>query len=161
MRVIKTGRASFPEVAFNVPLSVEPLKERQVLCGDQGKWRVEYHSPKATSLEEVKHLERRDCPSFVLLMRGRVVLLLGEEQDGGAPGDGGSEVSRRNAPMETRELKLRPGKPVLLNAPFAAYCPDGPQAGLVLMVTRDSFRADHVPRSQWRAPGEETPQDFQ
>lgn len=120
MRKVETRPPSFPDAPVDVPLEVAPGVCWQVLCGDQGHWRLGIYSPSMQHLSEVKELERHDCPELFALLDGRVTLVL--ERDG-----------RRV------ELPLEPGKPVLVTCPHSGLCPDGPYTGRALVVERDSF----------------------
>jgi len=120
-RRVATRRPSFPSVEPDTLLTPEAGVRWQVACGDHGHWRVGFYSPGETSVDEIAELEQHDCPEFFLLLSGRVRLVLGEA-------DGGF-----------REVGLRPGRPILVDAPHCGFCPDGPHTGVALVVERDAF----------------------
>ncbi|MHB8877260.1 MAG: hypothetical protein ACYC8T_26475 [Myxococcaceae bacterium] len=120
MRLEKTRAPSFPDARVNAPLGAAKGVRWQVLCGDSGHWRVGLYSPAETSAPECQELEQHDCPELFLLTSGRMTLLLSEE---GA----------------LRELPLELGRPVKVEGPHSAFCPDGPHCGVALVVERDEF----------------------
>jgi hypothetical protein len=130
MHVVQTRPPSFPEATLHQPLTAASGLTWQVLCGDRHHWRLGLYSPEASSADELQTLEQHDCPELFLLLQGRVTLLLVE--DGGV-----------------RECALEPGKPVLVQAPHSGFCPDGPHAGLCLVVERDSFDTTYRTREEW------------
>lgn len=132
MRTVNTTRPSFPVVVPDMAISW-PLGERwNVVCGDTGHWRAGVFAPPESSPDEVKELERHDCPELFLLLSGRVTLVLSD-------GNGG-----------IRELQLEPGKPVLVESPHSAYCPDGPHTGTCFVVERDAFMTEYRDSIDWR-----------
>ena len=120
MRLEKTRAPSFPEAKANAPLAASPGVRWQVLCGDRGHWRVGVYSPAETSAADCKELEQHDCPELFLLTSGRMTLLLAEAG-------------------LVRELPLELEKPVQVEGPHGAFCPDGPHSGVALVVERDEF----------------------
>ncbi len=130
-RFARTASPSFPQVPPDVPLGPFPPGRWQVLCGDGGHWRVGLYSPELSSLEEVRELERHDCPEFFWLVSGHVTLVLSD-------GAGG-----------LREVPLEPGRPVLVEAPHSGYCPDGPHTGVALVVERDVFSTEYRTGDEW------------
>ncbi|MBM4386994.1 MAG: hypothetical protein FJ088_04595 [Deltaproteobacteria bacterium] len=124
MRKIKTTYPSFPDVEFNEPMAPSAGVTWQVLCGDRGHWRCGIYSPAQASLDEIKELERHDCPELFLLIRGRLILVITEN---GA----------------IREIEIEPGKPVLVTAPHSGYCPDGAHTGAAFVVERDEFETEY------------------
>lgn len=134
MRTVQTRPPSFPGVATETPLSTEPRKVWQVLCGDTNHWRVGMYSPSATCAADLPELERHDCPELFLLIQGHLTLLVAE-------GNG------------TRELVLEPGKPVLIEAPHSGFCPDGPHTGMAFVVERDAFDTLYRTVGEWTRGG--------
>ena len=132
MREVRTKGPSFPEVAPNALLTAEASLRWQVLCGDEGHWRLGVYSPSKVRREEIEELEWHDCPELFLLLEGRVSLLLVEN---------GAE----------RVLALEPGQPTLVTAPHTGFCPDGPHNGRALVVERDSFRTEYRSIASWCA----------
>jgi hypothetical protein len=120
MREVQTRYPSFPAVETEQPLAIEPERNWQVLCGDRDHWRVGIYSPAATSAEQIAELEQHDCAELFCLLAGKLTLLVA-----------------RNRQLE--QLVLEPGRPVLVDAPHAGFCPDGPHSGRALVVERDSF----------------------
>jgi hypothetical protein len=134
MRRVETRPPSFPAVACDAPLSPTERAVWQVLCGDAGHWRGGLYSPALAGREEVRELERHDCPELFLLLRGRLTLVLADDgADGGA-----------------RELALEAGRPVLVTAAHGGYCPDGPHTGVAFVVERDSFDTEYRPLQDQR-----------
>ena len=131
MRTVTVRPPSFPDVPPDHPLGIEPGRVWQVLCGDPGHWRTGVYSPAATSATQCPELERHDGPELFLLVTGRVTLLL-------ADGAGG-----------VRPLALEPLQPVLVSAPHAGFCPDGPHAGCALVVERDAFTTEYREPAGW------------
>ena len=123
-RAVEVVAPSYPEVEVDRPLEPGAGEQWQVLCGDGGHWRAGIFSPAQTAPAEIDELEQHSCVELFLLIDGRVTLLLGE-------GDG------------VRELPLEPGKPVLVTAPHAGFCPDGPHTGRAFVVERDAFRTEY------------------
>ena len=132
MRKVTTLRPSFPTAPVDAPLEVAPGVRWQVLCGDEGCYRVGVYSPEVSCREDVVELERHDCPELFLLVSGRVSLLL-------ADGEGG-----------VRELGLEPGRPVLVTSPHGGFCPDGPFTGQALVVERDAFETEYREPVGWK-----------
>jgi len=130
MRTVTVTAPSFPEAPTEQELPIEPGQIWQVLCGDLDHWRVGVYSPAATSPDELPELERHTCPELFLLLSGRLTLLL--HVDG-----------------EVRELALRPNRPVLIQAPHAGFCPDGPHTGTAFVVERDRFSTEYREPSGW------------
>jgi hypothetical protein len=130
IKLVQTRPPSFPEVRPNTPLPPEAARVWQVLCGDTGHWRLGFYSPAEASADAIAQLEQHDCPELFLLLEGRLTLLLAE-------GDG------------TRELQLEPGQPVLISAPHAGFCPDGPHTGTAVVVERDNFDTEYRPVNGW------------
>lgn len=122
---------SFPTVPANVGLGAAAGAEWTVLCGDAEHWRVGIYSPAASSAAALAELERHTCPEAFVLLSGRVVLVL-------ADGSGG-----------VQELELMPGRPVLVVAPHAGYCPDGPHRGAAFVVERDVFSTEYRRPAGW------------
>lgn len=130
MRVEETLRPSFPPAPTDVPLGFAPGVRWQVVCGDAGHWRAGIYAPAEARIEDVTELERHDCPELFLLIQGRMTLVL-------ADGTG------------VRELPLEPGRPVLVESPHSAYCPDGPHTGVAFVVERDAFLTELAPVEAW------------
>jgi len=129
-RFVQTDPPSFPDAARDVLLSLAPDTRWQVLAGDQGHWRVGVYSPGEACAAEVVELERHDCPELFLLIEGRVTLLLARE---------GAIVEQ---PLERH-------RPILVEAPHAGFCPDGPHTGLALVVERDAFQTEYRTPDDW------------
>ena len=121
MRTVHVQPPSFPEAPANRPLEVARDRLWQVLCGDAGHWRAGVFSPAATSAEGCAELERHTCPELFVLLAGRVCLVLLE--GGGA----------------RRVVELTREAPLLVTAPHAGFCPEGPHAGRAFVVERDLF----------------------
>jgi hypothetical protein len=124
MRLVTTRPPSFPRVQPNEHLTPQPGQVWQVLCGDSGHWRVGLYSPAATRPEDCPELERHDCPELFLLLEGHLTLLIARDR-------------------QVVTLPLEPGKPVLVTAAHAGFCPDGPHAGRALVVERDEFETEY------------------
>ena len=129
-RRVEVKAPSFPEVAPNRPLQIEPGRRFQVLCGDAGHWRVGVFSPPETSACDCPELERHDCPEYFHLLSGRLTLLV---KDGSA----------------VREVPLQAGRPLLVTAPHAGFCPDGPHTGSALVVECDLFATEYRAPAEW------------
>lgn len=134
MRLEETRRPSFPSVNPNVLLDIRSGERWQVACGDEGHWRVGYYSPSTTRPDDLTELERHDCPELFMLVSGRLGLLLVEN---GA----------------TRELMLEAGRPTLVTAPHAGFCPDGPHTGVAIVVERDAFDTEYRSVADWIRQG--------
>jgi hypothetical protein len=124
MRRVRVGRPSFPAVLPNQPLPEPRGVLFEPICGDEGHWRAGLFSPSSARSGDVTELETHTCPELFLLLSGRVILLL----------DTGSGL---------REIELRRGRPVLVTAAHAAYCPDGSGTGTCLVVERDFFETTY------------------
>lgn len=120
MRTVETRPPSFPSVEADAPIATQPGQVWQVLCGDRDRWRVGLYSPAVTDPDQITELEQHDCPEFFVLLEGRLSLLLAKNR-------------------KIIELPLEVGKPILVSAPHAGFCPDGPHTGRALVVERDSF----------------------
>jgi len=129
-RVVTVEPPSFPDVAPDAAIEPRPNQQWQVLCGDAGHWRAGIYSPAQSDPGELGELERHTCPELFLLIEGRLTLLL-------ADGD------------RVHELALEPGKPVLVSAPHAGFCPDGPHTGRAFVVERDAFRTEYSQIASW------------
>lgn len=130
MRKVAVTAPSFPDVAPETPLPIQPDIRWQVMCGDAEHWRAGVFSPPESSAEEIEELERHTCPELFVLLEGRLVLLIA-----GASG--------------VEELELRRGEPVLVTAPHAGFCPDGPFTGSAFVVERDLFETQYRGKLQW------------
>ena len=130
-RKVQTRPPSFPDVPPDALLSMAQDERWQVMCGDAGHWRLGVYSPSESSAEECAELERHDCPELFMLLSGKVTLVLSDGQGG------------------TRELELEPEKPVLVSAPHAGFCPDGPHTGKCLVVERDCFDTEYRKPADW------------
>lgn len=130
MRTVRVRPPSFPAVAPDTALAIQPGVVWQVLCGDDEHWRAGVYSPAAASADELPELERHDCPELFLLLSGRLTLLV---HTGGG----------------VRELPLEPGRPVLVEAPHAGFCPDGPHSGTAFVVERDRFTTEYREPDRW------------
>jgi len=115
MRTVHVTPPSFPSVPPDQPLAPRDRQTWQVLCGDEAHWRLGFYSPAESSRDAIRELETHDCPELFLLQRGELTLVL---NDGG----------------QIRELPLSPGRPVLVTAAHAGYCPRGPHTGIALVV---------------------------
>ncbi len=124
MRTVKTSPPSFPRVEPNAPFPLPAGQTWQVLCGDAGHWRAGVYSPAAAGREDCPELERHDCPELFLLLSGRLSLLVGRDR-------------------QVVELPLEVGRPVLVTAPHAGFCPDGPHTGVALVIERDAFETEY------------------
>ena len=124
MRKVTTSAPSFPDAPLDQLLNLECGVRWQVACGDAGHWRVGFYSPSETCAGDIKELETHDCPEFFLLLTGRLTLVLRDE-------DG------------LREVELKQGKPILVEAAHSGYCPSGPHSGVALVVERDAFETSY------------------
>ena len=124
MRQVVTESPSFPRIQPNEPLTPASGALWQVLCGDSGHWRAGLYSPAATRAADCQELERHDCPELFLLLEGRLTLLLTRDR-------------------QVVELPLEPGRPVLVTAAHAGFCPDGAHTGRALVVERDEFETEY------------------
>lgn len=130
MRTVKTERPSFPPAIPDARLEVKAGLRWQVLCGDEGHWRMGIYSPPEASAEACRELERHDCPELFVLLSGRITLLLA--QGGGV-----------------RQLPLEVGRPVLVTQPHNGFCPDGPHTGVAMVIERDAFRTEYRRPGDW------------
>lgn len=130
MRKVETRPPSFPQVVFDQPLPWPEGERWNVVCGDEGHWRVGVYSPGETGPDELPELEKHDCPELFVLMKGNLTLLVADED-------------------RVRELPLQPGVPVLITSPHAGFCPDGPHTGVALVVERDSFDTEYRAPEAW------------
>ena len=135
MRRVETRAPSFPTAAVDELLAAAEGRTWQVLCGDAGHWRVGIYAPALCRREEIRELERHDCPELFCLLGGRLTLVLADA----------------DAPGGLRELPLAVGRPVLVAAPHDGFCPDGPHTGAALVVERDSFDTEYRSPEEWRA----------
>jgi hypothetical protein len=134
MRRVEVMPPSFPEVSANEPLAEALDRLFLPFCGDPGHWRAGWYRPEATRADEISTLETHSCPELFLLLEGRASLVLGD-----APGG--------------RTLDLQRGRPVLVTAPHAAFCPDGPRRALLLVVERDRFETVYADRGSAESAG--------
>jgi len=130
MREVETTRPSFPEAEVNKLLEIAKGERWQVLCGDEGNWRVGIYSPGETCADDIAELEKHDIPEFFLLLSGRMSLLLSEAG-------------------KLKEFVLEEGKPTLITAPHCGFCPDGPHSGTALVVERDAFNTEYRKPEEW------------
>jgi len=130
MRTVHVEPPSFPEVEPDALLDVKPDKQWQVVCGDADHWRAGVYSPAQTGPADLDELEVHTCPELFLLIEGNITLLLA--LDG-----------------EVEQLLLEPGKPILVTAPHAGFCPDGPHTGRAFIVERDVFSTEYRAPDEW------------
>lgn len=131
MRKVETKVPSFPSAPMNIPLDIVFNTRWQVICGDQGHYRIGIYSPEKTSLEEIDELEWHSCPEFFILLSGKVILVLSDEKGG------------------VREIDMELFKPVFVSSPHSAYCPNGPHTGVTLVVERDEFTTEYREVIEW------------
>ena len=129
-RTVNTRPPSFPQVELNTFLNGHGGETWQVICGDSEHWRAGFYSPAEGSYKEVKEFEKHDCPELFILLSGEITLALVE-----------------NGKMKTVELEA--GKPILVDAPHAGFCPKGPHSGVALVVERDSFDTEYRKLADW------------
>jgi hypothetical protein len=130
MRKVVVTSPSFPNTMGNAAIDFAENQVWQVICGDQNHWRAGIYSPSMSHPDEIKELECHTCPELFLLLQGHITLVLFEN----------------NA---IRELPLELKKPVLVTAPHAGYCPDGPFHGLAFVIERDAFETAYRSESEW------------
>lgn len=128
---VETRGPSFPKVPANQPLGPFTQTRWQVMCGDEGHWRVGLYSPGESDISQVRELERHDCPEFFWLISGRMILVLSNETG------------------ETRQVPLEPGRPILVTLPHSGYCPDGPYTGQALVIEQDEFNTEYRGVADW------------
>ena len=126
MEKVEVKYPSFPEVRPNTLLDQKGGTVWQVLCGDKDHWRTGIYSPKETKLEEVQKLEQHTCPELFMLLEGKLSLVL-----------------YNNGKIEVLELERF--KPVLVDTWHNGFCPNGPFAGMALVVERDHFVTEYKP----------------
>jgi hypothetical protein len=124
MKTIKTMKPSFPAVRFDFPVNIKPGIRWQVLCGDSCHWRAGIYSPQETSMKKIKELEKHDCPELFLLLRGRLVIVIADENG-------------------LRECELEKEKPVLVTSFHSGFCPDGSHSGTAFVIERDEFETEY------------------
>lgn len=111
----------------------QPLRwrraERSPRTSGNGEWNAGVYSPSESSIVEIDELVDPQVPTLFLLLEGRVTIVFA------------------NNIGELHETALEPGQPLLVTAPHAAYCPDGPHEGVVLMVERAELRSWQTPTS--------------
>ncbi len=90
----------------------------KVIVKDEGFWAVGLYRPENESLEDVKELEKHDCPELFVLLEGDITLVLSE-------GKG------------LKELKIEKGKAYLVTEWHNAY-----GKGLALVVERDGVKTE-------------------
>ena len=129
-RFVSTTRPSFPRVPLDALLDPPADQRWQVLCGDEGHWRVGVYAPAESRAADIVELERHDCPEFFLLIAGRMTLLMAKE---------GRIVEQ---PLELM-------RPILVDAPHCGVCPDGPHTGTALVVERDAFATEYRKPGEW------------
>lgn len=120
MRTVQVRPPSFPQVEPDRPLRPAAGQVWQVLCGDRDHWRLGLYSPAATGPEQIEQLEQHDCPELFWLLDGRLCLLVAKDR-------------------RLEQIELIVGQPVLVSAPHAGFCPDGPHTGRALVIERDAF----------------------
>ena len=130
MRTVITERPSFSVAPKDVLLSWIRGERWQVLCGDEGHWRLGYFAPPEASRAEVTELERHDCPELFVLLEGRLTLVMSKEG-------------------EVVEVPLEVGMPILVESPHAGYCPDGPHTGVAMVIERDAFETEYRSVDEW------------
>ncbi len=130
MRTVHVQPPSFPEVAPNSPLQLDPARLWQVVAGDADHWRAGVYSPAATCAADLPELEKHTCPELFLLLDGQVTLLI---HDG----------------ARVRELPLEHGKPVLVTQPHSGFCPGGAHTGRAFVVERDIFSTEYRSPVEW------------
>jgi hypothetical protein len=131
-RRVETKREVFANPPVDEIFGGFPKKVWQVIAQDFGSYRIGLYSPEASSFEEITELEKHDCKEFFILLKGRVVLVLGDDEGG------------------IREVELEPLKPIVVERWHCGYCPDGPFTGLCLVVERDEFVTDYRPTEEWK-----------
>jgi hypothetical protein len=95
----------------------------QVLASDEENWLTGISSPAQSSPEEFDSFESLDAPEFFMLTRGKVNLLV-RDQEG------------------ERVVELTPFKPVMVNGWHRTFCPNGPRTGTVLVIERPNLKTD-------------------
>ncbi|MCX7945077.1 MAG: hypothetical protein N2746_11280 [Deltaproteobacteria bacterium] len=121
MKIVKTRHPSFPNVKFDELLKIKLRKRWQVLCGDKEHYRVGIYSPEYTHREEIKILEKHDCPELFMLIDGEMSLLIIDDK--------GKE----------KVVKLKPLRPIFVKSWHNGFCPNGKYGGVSIVVERDEF----------------------
>ena len=134
MRRVQVQSPSFPAVPLDALLDAGVGQLWQVLCGDEGHWRLGLYSPELTRAQDCVELERHTCPELFLLLSGKVSLVLAE---------GG----------RLRSLALEVGRPALITAPHSGFCPEGAHTGVALVLERDVFETEYRSAQEWLSEG--------
>ncbi len=90
----------------------------KVIVRDEGFWAVGLYSPENEKLEDVKELEKHNCPELFILLEGDIILVLSE-------GKG------------IKELRMEKGKAYLVTEWHNAY-----GKGLALVVEREGVKTE-------------------
>lgn len=130
MKIIKTRFPSFPEVRFDRLLNIKPKKRWQVICGDKKHYRIGIYSPEYTRSDEIKILEKHDCPEFFMLIKGKLSLLIIDDK--------GNE----------KIIELEPLKPIFVEGWHNGFSPDGKFKGVSIVVERDEFTTIYKTRKE-------------
>ncbi len=130
MKKIRTKYPSFPEVRFDKLLSIRSRKRWQVLCGDRRHYLIGFYSPEYTSSDEIRILEKHNCPEFFMLIKGELSLLIIDDK--------GKE----------KILRLKPLQPVFVKEWHNGFCPKGKYTGLSIVVERDEFVTTYRTRKE-------------
>ena len=111
-------------------IEVKAKRRWEVVFRDGDCWQLGIYVPENESIDDIKVLERHDCPEMFYLIKGRVVLVL-------SSGDG------------LEEVEMREGRIYIVDCWHNAYRPGG-SPGIALVVERPSVKTEYRPLSEFK-----------
>lgn len=111
-------------------IEIEAKRRWEVVFRDGDSWQLGVYVPENESIDDVKILEKHDCPEMFYLVRGRIVLVL-------SSGD------------ELEEVEMEEGKIYIVECWHNAYRPEG-SPGVALVVERPSVKTEYRPISEFK-----------
>ncbi len=96
----------------------------KVLQSDKNFWTIGLYSPENKSKEDIKFLEKHDCPEVFLLLEGEVTLII-----------------KKNKNSRLRKIVLKKDEMVVIDEYHNAYSPNG---GKALVIERNKIRTNFI-----------------
>lgn len=96
----------------------------RVLQSDKNFWTIGLYSPENKSKEEIKFLEKHNCPEAFLLLEGEITLIIKKDKN-----------------SRLRKVVLKKDKMVVVDEYHNSYSPKG---GKALVIERDKVKTDFI-----------------
>ena len=105
-------------------------KERWRVFFNEGLWQAGLYRPEHENIKEIDVLEKHDAPELFYLIRGNIVLVIGENG-------------------KIHEVGMEAEKAYIIEEWHNAYRPEGAE-GLALVIERTNIRTEFKPISEFQ-----------